>query len=95
MNLSWTDFLDANPTGQGAKPQCQSADFLRGFLRLHGVTYASHRLLEYYAPAQLVTLDTPGSMCSVASTAEYGSEASSQGDRSVAGPDAAAETSET
>ena len=79
LTLSWNDFLDAYDTKLGCRPQSQTTGVLRGFLRLKGVTYASHRLLVDFGPAQMVTNDFPRSTNSTPSTAEAWSDAASQG----------------
>ena len=81
LKARWDNFLEAQDAALGRKPRSQRTDVLKGFLRLHGVTYASHRMLEYYAPAQLATHDCPPSMYSAVSSADSRSDASSQGDR--------------
>ena len=81
LEARWDNFLEAQDAALGRKPSAQRIDVLKGFLRLHGVTYASHRMLEFYAPAQLATHDCPPSMYSAVSSADSRSDASSQGDR--------------
>ena len=90
VQARWNHFLSCNPAQQGSDPERQTTDYIRGFLRTLGVTYAGHRVLDCYAPAQEATAEHVESQQDVPpSTAGYGSDASSErSERSGgAGPD--------